>query len=452
MPEAETFAKDGGARDLLFWQSGRCWAIPAERAVKVIPTQAMTHVPFLPPEVSGVIAIGGKVVPVLDLKTMLGLHEPEPAEAELVLVAIGAETYALHVERVLQIAAAADRWHDKPVHRIDLDDLIEQHLRANDSALMGFASFDTARLDAASHESPSRSPAANPPAARQQTTMLGVRGAALAVETASSYEFLPLDLVTELSESLPVAAVPDPSPVFAGAAFFRDRLLPVVCLDALLGRAPAEPRARSAYVIVDADGHSCALAVKSVIGLVPDAESESLVDLRQLLQKLLPDAESGSASSMSLATQSQEAQANSEETRYLLVELAGQNCAFALTSVAHIHAGCRVVPAPAIAGSAAIEVTAIGGRVLPVLDLAALLGLAAAQTMTHFIELRSQQTGPFLVAVARVAGIVTISNDALIPPPEAGAINAMARQGTSLVWILDASLIAEEGGWRRDAA
>jgi chemotaxis signal transduction protein len=305
----------------------------------------------------------------------------------------------------------------------------------------------SARLDTASHEAANRN-ARPSPTAPKQTTLLGVRGAALAVETASSYEFLPLDLVIELSENLPVAAVPDPLPLFAGAAFFRDRLLPVVCLDALLGRAPAEPQARSAHVVIDSDSQCCALAVKSVIGLVPDAEPESVVDLRQLLKNLLPDADSGSASTTPKATQ---AQADSAETRYLLVELGGQNCAFALASVAHIHAGCRVVPAPAIAESAAIGVTAIGGRVLPVLDLAALLGLAAAQAIPHFIELKSQ-TGPFLVAVSRVAGIVAIASDALIPPPERGAIDAMARHGRSLVWILDASLIADESGWRRDAA
>ncbi len=445
MPEADNFSGGGAARDLLFWQSGQCWAIPAERAVKVIPTQPLTHLPFLPPEVLGVVAISGKVVPVLDLPMMLGLPKHESNDAELVLVAIGTETYALRVERVLQIAASADYWHDDPVHRIDIDDLVERHVRGNATALMGFAGLDAARIETAN-----RSPAASPPAARQQTTMLGVRGAALAVETASSYEFLPLDLVTELSESLPVAAVPDPSPVFAGAAFFRDRLLPVVCLDALLSRPPAEPQAHSVFVVIEADGRHCALAVKSVIGLVPNAEPESLVDLRQLLKNLLPDADSGSTSAMPTAMQTPpETQA---ETRYLLVELAGQMCAFALTSVAHIHAGCRVIPAPATAESAAIGVTAIGGRVLPMLDIAALLSLAATQATPQFIELGSQQTGPFMVAVDRIAGIVAIADDALIPPPESGAIHAMVRQNTGLVWILDASLIAEQSGWRRDAA
>jgi len=97
-------------------------------------------------------------------------------------------------------------------------------------------------------------------------------------------------------------------------------------------------------------------------------------------------------------------------------------------------------------------VAAIGGRVLPVLDLAALLGLNAGPAMQQFIELRSQETGTFVVAIDRVVGVVSIAQDALVPPPEGAAISAVARLGSNLVWILAASLIARRGGWRSNAA
>jgi chemotaxis signal transduction protein len=443
MPEITPSAEDrAGSKVLLFWQGGECCAIPADLVVKVVPSQPLTLLPFLPKPVLGVVAISGKVVPVLDLHLMLDLPSGDQMSGELVLVAMGAETFGLRVDHVLRITAHLDQWLDTPVRLIDVGDLFERHLRERTTALAALVSLDVTRLHAVPGES----------AAQDQATVLGVRGAALAVETARSYEFLPLDLVVELSETLPVASVPDPSPVFAGAAFFRDTLLPVICLDSLLGRPLAPAEARGSFIVVDADGRRCALAVKQMIGLVPDAEPESVIDIRRLLESLLPQTEPGGRAAMVPAAPAPTTQGPAPETRYLMVELTGQMCAFALPSVAHIHAECRVVQMPAATHSAAVGVTAIGGRVLPVLDLAAALGLATGSAPQHFIELKSQQTGPFMVAIDRIVGIAAIGQDALIPPLDGGAVNAVARLGANLVWVLDAASIVEQSGWRCDAA
>jgi len=431
MPEAVQSAGDGVvSRAVLFWLGGQCCAVPADRVVRIVPSQQLTLLPFLPAEVPGVIAVGGKVVPVLELRMLLDLPEGDHTNGELLLVAIGAESYALRVDRVLQIAAcawtAANLWRDTPVRLIDIDDLLERRLRGSTAA--AWASLDVAQ---------------SAPASSQPVRTRSIRGAALAVETTSSRELLPLDVVVELCETLPIAAVPDTAQIFAGAAFYRDALVPVISLDALLGRAPTSQDAWGAFVMVDVDGRRCALAVKRVVGLSP--EPDRVVQLRPLLANLLPEPESGNA-----PTTRQAAQA--AETRYLLVELAGRKCAFALASVAHIHAACHVVKAPAVAQSPAVGVAAIGGRVLPVLDLAALLGLNAGPAMQQFIELRSQETGTFVVAIDRVVGVVSIAQDALVPPPEGAAISAVARLGSNLVWILAASLIARRGGWRSNAA
>lgn len=429
MPEAARSARDG-ASAVLFWLGGQCCAVLADRVARVVGAHPITRLPLIPPEVPGVVALAGKVAPVLDLRRILSLPPGNSRDGELVLVTIGTQTYALPVDRVLQIAVGSwtgeSRWRDAPVRLVHIEEMLERFLPDDAAAGMALASIEMAQS-----------------APVQQSPALRTRSAALAVETGSSHELLPLDCVVELSESLPTVAVPDPR--FSGAVFHRDALLPLVSLDALLGRPETDKSAYGSFVVVDVDGRGCALAVKRIAGL--SAEAANVIDLRSLLINLLPEPRSALRSTMP-----QQPQTSVGRTRYLLVELAGRTCAFALNSVAHIHAGCRVLRAPTLTGSRAVGVTAIGGRVLPVLDLGALLGVPTQPQMQQFVELKPQQADTFVVGVDRIMGIVAIGQDALVRSTEGSAISAVARLDAKLVWILSASLIAEQGEATSDAA
>ncbi len=306
---------DAVSKTLLFWLDGHYYAVPADRVVKVIASPLMTRLPFLPAAARGVVAIGGKIVPVLDLRVLLGLPEGGEADGELVLISTGGETYALCADHVSQIVAGVwtgiVSWRGAPVHRLDVDALLAQSLRDNPAARMRLASLDVMQNR---HQASGEAPA-------------GCAAALLAVETAHAYVFLSLDAVVELCDTLPVAAVPDPAPHFVGAAFHRDALLPVICLDALLGHPPSDVQDRGSFIIVEVDRRRCALAVKRVIGLSREAEQGRIVPLRSLLAKLLPEPASGDAPTLPQAVAR-----GADETPYLLVELAGQTCGFALSS------------------------------------------------------------------------------------------------------------------------
>jgi purine-binding chemotaxis protein CheW len=421
---------ESAASAVLFQLGGAYCAVLADQVARVVGAQHITKLPLLPPEVLGVVALGGKVAPVLDLRRVLELPASDK-EGELILATAGAQTYALPVDRVLQIAAGIwageSQWRGAPVRIVHVEEILERFLPRGALAGTGLGGTEISQ-------------SATIPA--QQSPDLRTRS--LAIETESSQEFLPLDCVVELSEELPLVAIPDPSGKFSGAVLHRDVLLPLVPLDALLGRAQGSKNCGSSFIVVNADGRRCALAVKRVVGL--SAERGGVIDLRSLLLDILPEPRSAVPSPLPQGVQS------AAGTRYLLVELAGHSCAFALDSVAHIHAGCHMLRAPAGAGSRVVGVTAIGGRVLPVLGLAALLGVAAKPRMQQFVELKVQLGDPFLVALDRVIGIVSIADDALVGVAEGGAVSGVARLDSKLVWILAASLIAAHGGATSRAA
>lgn len=262
---------------------------------------------------------------------------------------------------------------------------------------------------------------------------------ALLVETESARELLRLDDVIELCEPLPVATGVGVTAPFAGTVAHRDAQLPVIDLDTLLGRARTNgDKAVGALVIVAVDGRSYALAVKRVIGLTPNADPARIVDLRSLLSNLPLAAEPVKAT-----PPPREPEAAAVSARYLLVELAGRTCAFELMSVVHLHADCQVLRAPSVGDGIAAGVTAIGGRVLPVIDLAARLALAAKPRMTQFVELRLRPGETFVVAVERIVGIAAIRQDALTPQGQESPISAVTQLGAKDVWVLTASRIAE---------
>jgi purine-binding chemotaxis protein CheW len=415
---------------LLFWLAGQCCALAADRVIRVVPAQPLAQLPFLPPSVLGVAAIGGKVVPVLNLRRLLQLPDTEMPEGELLLIAAGSDLYAARVDRVGQIIDAGGpdmaRCGDGSIALLDLDALLARAL--------GEAGASPTLLAAIGEQD--RLQAGKAAAAAGQSRATG-----LLVETAAAQICLPLDCVVELFENLPIAAVPDPRPVFAGAAFYRGALLPVVRLAVLLGHSVPEPGDSGVFVIVDVAGRRCALKGARVIGQTSAATpSMEMIDLHGLLSALLPATIAPTALPVAAEPAQQPAM------QFLLAELSGRICGFELSSVAHLHAGCRMISAPAGTAEAMLGVTAIGGRVLPVIDLAARLGLAAQPAKQHFIELKAPDKGHFVIAAERIIGIAAIARDAMIAPPPGSRISALVRHGTpasDFIWLMDGVLIGK---------
>ncbi len=430
---AEALRSDPAGRSmaLLFQLDKRCWALDAAFVARVLPAQPARPAGFLPLQFCGVVAYAGEVLPLLDLRTRLDLPESESPDNELLVLTFGAQSYALRVERVIQIVARNEGqnlvWRGQPVTFVDVATVLLDALEESASA---------PPLAAAKNR------AIEPSASTEMAELPGLdeiraaTAASLVIETDFGRERLPRYCVVELCESLATVAVPDPRPLFQGAAFYRDQLLPIVSLDRLLGRQ--EPSAAKVFVIVDVAGRLCALSVKSVVGM--SNEPAPIIDLRALLLEHLPEETERHATRDQRSAET----AAEEGTRFLVTEAAGRPCGFSLDSVAHIHAASAVIRAPRTQGAAPIGVAAIAGRVMPVLDLPDSLGLGQGAERQQFIEFASASDGNFAVAVDRVVGISSIVPSALLPAPRGSNISAVvSREDASLLWIIDAVSLAQ---------
>lgn len=80
--------REGAAAALVVLRlDGREYALPVADVEEVLPMVAMVPVPGAPPWLAGVINLRGRTVPVVDLRTRLGLPPTEPGLRTPILVA-----------------------------------------------------------------------------------------------------------------------------------------------------------------------------------------------------------------------------------------------------------------------------------------------------------------------------------------------------------------------------
>lgn len=83
--ESNTLASLAG-KFLTFSLGDEAYGIPVLKVREIITMLHITMVPQMPPHVKGVINLRGKVIPVIDLRTKLGLHETPLSENSCIVV------------------------------------------------------------------------------------------------------------------------------------------------------------------------------------------------------------------------------------------------------------------------------------------------------------------------------------------------------------------------------
>jgi purine-binding chemotaxis protein CheW len=97
---------EGLAELVVFRLEGREYAFPLEHVNEVLGMVALTPVPEAPPWLSGVINLRGQVVPVVDLRTRLGLPYQVPGlSTPIMVVQAGGRMAGLIVDAVDEVLA-----------------------------------------------------------------------------------------------------------------------------------------------------------------------------------------------------------------------------------------------------------------------------------------------------------------------------------------------------------
>ncbi len=253
---------------------------------------------------------------------------------------------------------------------------------------------------------------------------------------------LPAERVRALA---PVPAVttrvPGAPAALVGLADRRGAALPVLDLARCLAPAP-RPVAPGRMVLVEA-GEPVGLLVARVIGLTVDPGGAAILDLTRLVAGLLPR-RAGSADPAALRTAPAAAPDASSRIPLLALTVAGRSYALPLDAVEAVTR----LPATAVpdrAGGAALGTMPWRGRALPLVCLAARLGLEAAPGA------RVAVLGGIGLVAERVGPVLRVPPEAIDPVPRAlrrgGLASGFVRlDDGSLVCLLSHKALAPAGG------
>ena len=91
-------------RVLVFDIDGRRFGLDASGVREVLPAAALTFLPNLPPGIQGVLDIRGTAVPIIGVRSALGLEErPLHSTDHLVIANARGRTVGLHVDHAIEI-------------------------------------------------------------------------------------------------------------------------------------------------------------------------------------------------------------------------------------------------------------------------------------------------------------------------------------------------------------
>ncbi len=104
MPEGEP--RDESEENIVVFNLGKeTYGLPIASIREIISYQEPTRLPGAPPEVEGIINLRGKVIPVVDLRSRLGLAVQPPTRTTRIIIAAGAgEITGLVVDQVTEVS------------------------------------------------------------------------------------------------------------------------------------------------------------------------------------------------------------------------------------------------------------------------------------------------------------------------------------------------------------
>lgn len=434
---------------------GQHFAVATVDIKVAVAAQPVTPLPFVPPFVEGLVNINERIVPQLDLATLLGLSALPGGE--LVLVETARSPCALRVAQILGKAEVATdalvaldggesalpvrwrfEWEAGSALVLDLERIGGmvggRELPAGERGLLG-------RLDAA------------------VDTATEALLECIELRTGSEHHALLLADVVEIIDLPAATPVPGAPAGVEGLAMVRDEVLLVLSLAALLGAGKGAHTGggidgRGSVIVVERDGTRYGLRVDAVEGLrqvAPDAlrriddpasEIEGVLAHGDRLLGLLTPARLIPAARhrqlQPLAPRQRRDQAQHAERQQLVLQIALGDAlyGFALEQVRRIIDYRLPEPVQAEAGALVTGAVNIEGRVVPVVDLAAHLRSTGANDGAWVIV--GDGRHEWAIAVREATDIVSVPESALEPVKagDDGFVSAIARVQDRLMSLL----------------
>lgn len=458
-------------QDFLVVESGNRWfALPTRAVDAAVAPRPVTPLPFVPPWVEGLINVNERILPLVDLRRLLGMAQPT-AGGELVVIESPRGPCALRVDRVVGKADIAAG--DVQSHRGEGDS-------AADAAVCGRFEWDAHSVLVLDDDAIGRCVNAGE-APQGQRGLLGrlqqdedaaaqrQQIECVLFESAGENYALGLQDVVEILDLPAATPVPGAPPAAEGLARVRDEVVLVLSLARLLRRGDSRDDAHS-VVIVEREGIRYGLRVDRLEGIQsfdPDAlrriedEGSELIGVLAQDERLFGLLTASSVISHALhATlaplvprRNQAAEAQRETLHPVLqVALGDEDFAIPLGNVRRIAEYSAAEPLRDGEQGLVSGAVTVDGNVLPVVDLGRVLQADGSNTGAWVIV--GSDDREWAIAVREAKQILDIPQSAIeeIGGRADGFVTAVANVDRRLISLLSMAPLLATARQQRSAA
>lgn len=111
---------------VIFELAGEDYGLPVDEIVEIVRDVSTFNIPGSPEHVIGATDLRSEVIPIIDLKMIMGMGKTEEKVEEVLLVNVGEEKLALPVDRLKDIASSTE---DKLIDPSSITNLREKMIK-----------------------------------------------------------------------------------------------------------------------------------------------------------------------------------------------------------------------------------------------------------------------------------------------------------------------------------
>ncbi|MFD2261390.1 chemotaxis protein CheW [Lacibacterium aquatile] len=423
---------------------GELYGLPALQVDRIAEMPPVTALPYAPTAVLGLVALGGVVLPLIDLGAYLSGRTPsrDKTLGEMVRLTLEDRGLALRVDRVLSLATVrlideetAD-WNGRTATLIDpmthgLTRLAPKLPAEDEPGLLAQSGMGRVAVE-------------------QEETV-----AVLVVEQGGMLFALDLDSVIEIHDDLVWSELPAAPEVVSGVVNLRGKQVLVLGLGTLLGQ---ERPGGEITLVCRREIARFALSVDKVLGIrrYPPKRSQGIEETGAGLDGYYTDAEGRMIGALNLFRLVEDdlfyqfgslfadvddafgagSQIRQIERNFIIFRLGTDLCALPVESVERVVEWSQPIALPEAENAAVTGAVEIGGHILPIAPLHAKLGKTASARPTAYIVAKDG-TGSFALPVDHPERLISLPIDTI---EEVGTGEALIEGITQIagryVWIL----------------
>ncbi len=467
-------------RALIVQIQGQLFAIAAQDVRHVDHCGPASVLPFVPSWVEGLVEVGGRILPSIDLACMLGLPARTGASGQQAVLAEGPHgDIVLKVDMVRRLVDIPPELLDDRAP-VDTDTIIQT---CPDRFIVGQFLFDKQMVLLLDVQAITLSPTMNRigegggsrKAVIQDTTRVGQptherlpRIATLVISVSDQAFAFPLETVREIHADIGVTPVPGSPDYVAGLSLVRGETMLRLSLAILLGLPRTRDAVPAAATIACNVGElDVLLDCDRIVGIVryeadqcrpvgePDSAQNAILigDDGSMVTMLQPErllnAHQASALRQLVPHRHQaavKAAVGPQAIRVLLAMVGKELCALPIGDVDRVVAaqGAAVLPRN---GSICAGVTEVAGHILPVADLHTIAGCTEPDSNASLVVVRvrhGQETTPWALRVSRVLRMADLPLETLRADYGTGLFSSVGRIGGQMVNLLDVHALEGE--------